>query len=169
MIIFNHHTKVLNHKKFIFFSHCDTLLGALAIAHERCKSSCFILPFSIDWSRNLRVFVPLNACLLTYISCFGQDISRLTCFYRFFIVLFRIICLIIQEKLLAWSLFVNHFYFPGFTSSWRHDGQDHGPRDSYRKHCGVHLPPLNQVQSWLKTLINLTNPTKQFFFPIDHK
>ena len=98
MIIFNHHTKVLNHRKFIFCSHCDTLLGSLAIVHERCKSSCFILPFSIDWSRNLRVFVPWNACLLIYISCFGQDINRLPCFYCFFIVLFRIISLIIQLK-----------------------------------------------------------------------
>ena len=117
MIILNHHPKVLNHNKFIFFCHCDTSLGSLTIVHERCKSSCFILPFSIDWSQNLRVFVSWNACLLAYMSCFGQDINRLPCFYcfLFFIDLFRI-CLTIQEKLLAWSLFANHFDFPGSDS-----------------------------------------------------
>ena len=147
MIIFNHHTKVLNHRKFIFFSHCDTLLDSLAIVHERCKSSCFILPFSTDWSQNLRVFVPWNACLLTYVACFGQDINRLPCFYCFFIVLFRIICLIIQEKLLAWSLFDNHFDFPWFRFSWRHDGQAHGPRDPYRKHCEVQASASKRKQA----------------------
>ena len=37
-------------------------------------------------------------------------------FLLFFVVLFGIICLIIQEKRLAWSLFVNHFDFPGSDS-----------------------------------------------------
>ena len=40
--------------------------------------------------------MPSNACLLTYISCFGQDINRLPCYYCLLIALFRIVCLIIQ-------------------------------------------------------------------------
>ena len=43
----NHQPEVLNHRKFIFFSHCDTLLGSLAIVYERCKSPCFILPYDL--------------------------------------------------------------------------------------------------------------------------
>ena len=34
------------------------------------------------------------------------------------------------------------FKVPGINFSWRHDGQDHPPRDPYRSDWRVHHPPL---------------------------
>ena len=46
----------------------------------------------------------------------GQYINRIPCIFCFFIAMFRIAWLNLQEKLLARSLFVNHFDFPGSAS-----------------------------------------------------
>ena len=116
MIVLNHHWKGLSHSKVSFFCQCDTLFGSPVIGFERCRSSPFIVAFSIDRSQNLRVFVPWKVCFLKYIVFFGQYINRIPCIFCFFIAMFRITWLNLQEKLLARSLFVNHFDFPGSAS-----------------------------------------------------
>ena len=116
MIVLNHHWKGLSHSKVSFFCQCDTLFGSPVIGFERCRSSPFIVAFSIDRSQNLRVFVPWKVCFLKYIVFFGQYINRIPCIFCFFIAMFRIAWLNLQEKLLARSLFVNHFDFPGSAS-----------------------------------------------------
>ena len=116
MIVLNHHWKGLSHSKVSFFCQCDTLFGSPVIGFERCRSSPFIVAFSIDRSQNLRVFVPWKVCFLKYIVFFGQYINRIPCIFCFFIAMFRIAWLNLQEKLFARSLFVNHFDFPGSAS-----------------------------------------------------
>ena len=37
------------------------------------------------------------------------------------------------------------FKVPGIKFSWRHDGQDHPPRDPYRSDWRVHHPPLEKT------------------------
>ena len=60
--------------------------------------------------------MPWNVCFLKDIVFFGQYINRKPRIFCFFIAMFRTVWLIIQEKLLVRSSFVNHFDFPGSAS-----------------------------------------------------
>ena len=52
------------------------------------------------------------------------------------------------------------FKVPGIHFSWRHDGQDHPPRDPYRSDWRVHHPPPPwQNQSEIKKIKALTHST----------
>ena len=80
--------------------------------------SLFIIAFSIDRISKSACFDDLKCLFLKDIVFIGQYINSLPRIFCFFIAMFRIVRLINQEKLLARSLFVNYFDFPGSASRY---------------------------------------------------